>query len=540
MKIGRLKMKNRITILLLLLIPVFAFALEPTIALPPVLLELEDSTIDEIDTPLPQIILPEVAEIEVVLPDLANPEVDLTLLLPDEKALEIDADATSQGHFFDVTVGVGTLASVVAGLDWHYVNDSGLSTKMKFLHDNSMFWNYLPISENRIARTEDFSFDLDYQNEEIREMFDLSLSENQLWNQNKIATMESLTWRNLSIQNRSEHFFDEGLSVRTKLGIQSSIFSENYGNNSRDYSAIMPGLGISLKRDELEFVLDFDYRASGEIGLPQSESDHFLKFFMDFLVPLPYKLKLSGGFGLAWSNDETQNVYNHEFFGITLPFSVKLAGEPFDFFEFSVEGGFKEWSEDYAALQEELRWMQFSRLELGQGWYADANFRFPIKKIATIEAGLEYKNSHRLNYLNTSTLSSGLIEVLQASGETLHLFAGAEVIPNDYISLELDWRGEVLSTLPLATPEHELAFNVKYKIPDEWFGGNMRLGFDYYEEARIPEWDLGFYFKFKEKYTLNIAATDLLAGIYGKEGRPGRGLFVEEGSALALLLKISL
>lgn len=523
--------------------------MEPTIDLPPVLLELEDSMIETVETPLPASALPEMMEIEVPVPETETPQVDLSALLPDDPSLLLAGAEANEGFFVDLTLGTGSLAQTLAELTATYLNGSGLSLRLNAGHESSLFWNYLPMDRKGMDRSESILLDVDYRDAAYRELFDFKLTENQVWTQNRLSAPDSLTWRTLSLQNRSEHFFEEGLSVQTALTAETFLFSENYGDKTRNQSFLLPSVGLFLKRDRLWFSFNADYRLSGEIGAKTAvpaEGNHWVRLLMDFWIPLPHRIRLGGALGAAWSNDPAwreptpTSVYTQDLFGFTLPFSLRLSGTPLQWLDFSLEGGFKAWEEDYDLLQKEISWMNFSRLQLGQGWYFNGRLTFPIQKKAAIETEIDYRKNHRLTVVEAASLQTGLMQLVQRPGEVLFLSAGVEVTPIEWVRLQLKWKGEVLSPEALITPEHRLDFDLHYKIPREWFGGTMRLRFDYYETARIPEWDLSCYFKIKEKYQIRLAATDLLAGIYGEKGRPGRGIFMKPGSALALLFQMSL
>lgn len=507
--------------------------LDPGIELPPVLLEIEDQIIENVETALPDVDLPEASTLSLQLPDAESPMADLDDLSPSGEELVKDKPEDTRGHYFDIIVGVGSLASIFADVTWHYSSGDGVDFSLNLAHENHLFWNYKPLEQQGMSREEAFAFDLSVEKGKNFEQFNFEYDERQFWLQNKVVGVDSVTYRNIALTNAYNRELSDILTLKTRAELVSAMASDNYAENLLSDTLFRPGIGLALEKELYRFELDFDY----QFGASGSDLDHFIRVYSSFDINLPYHLQMGGGFGLNWSSDEKASAYSGDYFGLAFPFAVRFSGEPLDYLEFKIEGGFREKWEDYQALHEQLEWIEMSNVSVQQGWFFDAGIYFPIKKIAKISSELEYWKSSSL--ISLGAMASGLVELIQGAGETLFLSAGVEVTPIDEVSLSLGWRGELLSDKLLVNPEHRIDFLMEYVIPQKWFGGSVELQFDIYEEAWIPEFNLDFFFEIKKGYKIRIIGEDLLSPLYA-EGRPSRSLFIEKGINVAIMAEISL
>ena len=507
---------------------------EPGIELPPVILDLEDTIIESVETALPDIELPNAQSVQVQLPKVQSPSTGLNEINATDDELVLNKPEDEQKNYYDLKFGLGSLMQIYANFTYYHSSGDGLDIELNLFHDSSLFWDYKPITNSAIKREEKIGLDLDYLDDKNRVDFSFGYDEKQIWLQNQVASETSRTFRTLNIDGEYRYQANKHLFLKARIGMQSAITNSGYSESLIFADTLFsPGFGLLLDKNSFKFEVDVDY----QLGSSLDSLDSFFQFMTKFDVELPKNLGIAGGLGLNWSSDPTTNGYDSDIFGLSFPFFAKLYGKPVDFFRFEVEGGFKSWLEDYSEIRDKVDWIDCSDIKIDQGWFFDTKLYWPIKKIAELSTGLEYRKS--VNQMSLSGFTTSLFSIDQISASTLYIFAGAKVKPIEEISLELLWRGEVLSDVSYLDPQHRLNFVFDYTIPKKWFGGSAILQFDVYEEVQIPELSLDFFFEVKKGYKIIIAGNDLLSPIY-ENGRPSRGLFIEKGINVAIMADISL
>lgn len=513
--------------------------LEPVLELPSAFLESEDLLEEAVDSLLPALPLLSPRENILLLPESKSPELE-----------KLEQEEKEESNYFKFMGGIGSLASLMGDFSWYYFSSKGLSSHLRVAHQNSHFWNYLPKDQQGQDRKEEIEWNFSYQEKKYQVSLELDYLEQQSWLQNRVELFDSSVWRRIYFKNDYQYQINSALSSYGEWVLEDWIQTENYAENAQSSLLFDPKIGIRFQQENYSFDFHFDYH------LDYTDSfktvNHFCGAFADFQINLPYRFKLGANLGISYDSNEWSIAYSKNYLaGVQIPFALQFAGTPFDWFSFEIKGGYERYREPLIhRFQEVLAFMNYVDFFNQEAWFFQSTFQFFIQQQVEVFSGIDYRKkghgfilsepSGNLSLLPPSKKhATGLVNLSLYPVETLYFHLGLKSHYRDLIDFFFRYQGELLSPYSLLEPEHRLSLSLDYCIPQKWFGGSFLFQFDVFEEARIPEISLGFFFEVEKGYRLWLKGEDLLSPIYGKAGRPARWNFMEKGIQFALLVEIS-
>ena len=527
--------------------PADAVGQDPDIVLPPMFLEIEDSTKENVTTALPG----SGAAETVVLPELTVPMPDPTESEFDDGQIDAFlATVGGQGALSDS--GNQTVRTLPVGLDGHaglgtvgeielgfslFGNTEKSSFRFSSDHHSRDGFGFRPWGgaffdrENRFSGSHSFR-DRVFGNEFEGSFFSRAFGTQEL-------TVENDARRDLFFAASDRFSLDaEALRFEASVGFDMvHRYTQDVGVGATDlFLDPRAELSVLLPNAKLKFGTGYAWNGSLFAG----DHGHSADFLFEFDAELPKAVNLSGGIGLFWDSRERSSVYGTDFLGFTIPFYLQIYGSASDFFQYRFKGGFENERRSYAELTREFRYPEPVALTALSGWFAEAELDFRIRRLAVISVGLDFdRKSGTLLIDDMKVNPTGLISVTQGIENLLFAFFRTRVNPVEGLDLAVGWEGSLLpANRYYFKPRHCVDGRIEYTIPRRWFTFMTQLRFEYYDRAYIPEWDWGARFRIGDHFSLSLALDDLLSPIY-KEGRPTVwGGYIDPGLGASIQLEI--
>jgi hypothetical protein len=443
---------------------------EPEIVLPPVILELEDLSIERVTADLPgdEELLP--PEQDFPLPEadelvIEEPKIELTLQQANQPAFQL-----REGKYLttDAVLGIGTLNEFYSRLSLYYLGKSP-EGKILYQHETVDGFSSEPpgtghsIDEDRLEGFINFDFN--------RALFRL---------EGVFYDVERGLQEQGSFFSKINRFIVPEAELELKLGEHFSMTSSLYSHFTKqlltggtagtvdiDEYSIGPSLTGKFQFDRGAFGLTPSYRhrdASDLSGFSLNRVQ-VLGFFEADITD-SYRIEGSGGW--YWS-ENTEHLF---------PFQLELAAVVSDFFSFSAGGGrrieefdLKDVYSDYpltdtpVSLDENKEW--FASFRAGwapfQGWM--------------IDGGLTFRDSSAMPDPEEAVdLVTGLFTFNQNDARRLSLDFGARWNISKSFTTRLGWDHEFLDK-PEFYPRNKILFELNGIQQDGKFGGGLTSEF---------------------------------------------------------------
>lgn len=442
---------------------------------------------------------------------------------------------------FDITVGIGSLASFNAHLLWEFFSDDGLHSYIDFSHSNSHFWHYLKASQRGQGREEQFKFGIDWFDEKNQLNLAVEYRENQIWLQNKIENLDSLSWRWLLFDINYIHAINNRLSLELTFNAHNFMKSDNYASNTVAKSLLTPKISFNYFGDfyKLGFNIGYEGRFKNDFT-----SNHLAVFLTDFNIDVKKGLSIFGNFGILYDSDLDSSGYRYNLKGVQLPVSLGLLGMPVSWFSFSFSGGYRNSNNRelfVSALKNESPFFDFVDISSWGGWYFDSAITFFVKESLSFQMGICYDKRGNAIFYEPAYFENptGLIKTKTDTKEQLYYRTLLDYRYKDLLALSLEYQGQLLAKEFFLQPKHLLSASIDYLVPTKTFGGSFDFQLKGYHQFQIPVVDVSFFFEVKKGYRIWLKGLDLLAPIY-KTGRELPIHFIGEGLHVALLAQILL
>ncbi len=518
----------------------------PDIVLPPMFLEIEDSTVENIETFLPssdkeKVSLP---EIEVELPSPADSDIseeDLeSIVLKTEIGLDAiddieDEENKDNGIYsLDAEIGFGSLINPFGNFEV-----SRFSEKHKFVlglhHDSKDGFGFKPLNSGFSEREENLNFSYTYRDKKLVNKLDFEFREVAFGLQGLSSIDSSLVDRMYLISDEVNFYKFELFDL--VFGIDTVILDRRFYNSVSSNLDLLfsPSFVAKFSFPDFNLNIGLDYDLSY-----LKSTEHFFNSYVNFDVKLPKAVNLAGGLGIFWSSRNDLKIYNKDLKGVTFPFFLTIWGNVSNIMSYKFSGGFENSLQKYSDLTYKYRYLDLKYMSDLSGWFARADFKFKVKNFVNIFLGSEFENKAGYIDVNFSNMNgNGLFDYNLEVMNLLYLKLGLLIKPVDLVNIEIKWKGEVLKDYYALVPEHQLDFLLKYKIPKEWFGGSFYLNFKKYDLSFIPDFGLDMFFIVSDNVEINLRAKDLLASIY-KNGRETIwGNYIAPGTNISVSVKLN-
>lgn len=529
-------MKRFLSIGILLLIVHSLFADEtdfagddPDIILPPMFLEIEDVTKEDVKTALPGV----QNEEPIILPELMTPMPDPTETEFDET--QIDAFLSTIGGenaladeekkrekrlipiSLDAHAGLGTVGELDLGFGI-FGNTKNSTFRFDGSHCSHDGYGFRPWGGVFFDSNTLFFGQYAFRRQAFANETEASFQARDFGTQNLTAENDARRDLYFSVADR---FSLEAGALRFEAAAAFDLghrYTTDVGNGVTDlFLQPKAVLDLLLPQTKLTFSVAYGWNGS----LFASDHGHSADFLFEFDAELPQAVNFAGGVGLFWDGRETESVYDADLRGFSIPFYVSIYGTAAEFFQYRFKGGFENEYRSYAALSRDFCFLEPTSLSALSGWFAEAELDFRIRRLARISVGLDFnRKSGTVTTDELKVNTSGLISTSQRIENLLFAFLRTEIRPTDGLEVTAGWEGSLLPDVHYyLKPRHRIDAHLSYTIPRKWFTFDTYLQFDYYDKAYIPEWNLNAFFEINDHFRLALALNDLLSPIY-KEGRP--------------------
>lgn len=520
---------------------------DPDIVLPPMFLEIEDVTKEDVRTALPgaenpdPVILP---ELTVPMPDPTETEFDEMRIdsflseIAGEGALSAPEKKTVKSFpvAFDAHAALGTVGEVDLGFAV-FGNTEKSSFRFSAGHNSRDGYGFRSWGGNFFDRSSSFSGVYTFRDNVFANEADFSFESRAFGTQNLAPDNDT---RRDFIFSAADRFSLDAGSLRFGTSVVFDLlhrYTADVANGSTDVF-LEPRAVLDLMLPKAKLTFGSGYAWNGSFF--DRNNGHSADFLFEFDAELPQAVNLAGGVGLFWDGRERASVYEADMLGFSVPFYLMIYGSAADFFQYRFKGGFENGRISYAALGKEFRYLNPTALSALSGWFAEAELDFRIRRLALITVGIDFdRKSGTVLIDDLKTNADGLIAVSQGIENLLFGFVRTRLNPTDGLKLAAGWEGSLLpANQYYLKPRQCVEGSLEYTIPQKWFTFGTRLLFEVYDKAYIPEWNLNALFAINEHFRLSLALDDLLSPIY-KEGRPTVwGGYIAPGLGASVCLEI--
>jgi len=509
---------------------------EPEIVLPPLLLEVEDLSEEQVSAVLPQGDENLLPTISVPLPDVE--EISLSGLefpldaLPDQPPIiggaasraKIGSDFFSEGM-----LGGGTMSHILGDISLYKIG-SMPSFSMRFSHSILDGYGFREPGSGFKNREDIIEGTLTFDGETIRSETEANYTDVENGLQQN-SDYDSVTHRFYYVG--SNFVFSTPKIVKLYADAQffgvNMILSADSPSNQPELN-LTPGLGLGFAFPAVEFGIRGEYAFRTTFDDNDVYHSAGANAFIDAELPLAIDLSVSGGF--SWDSLSA----------FSFPFEISLRGMVRDFFIYGISGGYRIQPAPYAEIWREYPFFDYSDpLEDTEAWFADGNVEFRFLDAFSIKAGAEFSAvSGELTPASTIDTTTGLYNV-SVTDDVFHLYLSTEFAynPGSIFSGSVGWRGQVLQDQDPLRYEHTLSLSLNLQSPNDRVGGALNASFPFDPGFIVPDVSASGFVKITNGVVLWMEALDVFAPLID-DGRIEWGDYEGPGFHFALKLRISL
>ena len=527
---------------------------EPGIVLPPMLLEVEDLQVEDVQAVLPEDELQLRPEISIPLPDaeeLYLPEDTFDIPYPDQitAAVSLSPITTSPQEeqiprreiFSEGQIGVGLMSHVIGDISLFKLGQSPRFT-LGFFHKKIDGYGFREAGSG-YSHIDDV-LDGSFAYTEIPVDFEIDgwIAEHSEGLQGR-ATYGSVTHRFIGGDASFGYEFSDIFRIDANLGADytGQVLSEvdptedplsGYelaAKTAISGSFVLGPVDLSL-RTEYEFVSNLNYN-------DESRTLHDIAALLMISVTLPLDFVISAEGGAIWNSVSTTLGQQAQSDGFIFPFALRLNGSIGTFMGFATSGGYRREKTRYHQLWRELPLLdhQLSRRSSGAGavepfqdsigWFWQAELLFRIARGFNVTTAIDFG------------LPVGAVEMDTSQDDSTGLFGYKQSVSNPMTQLKadiaLEWNigqgfetylsyGAEILDHQVQDPTHEVTLGFLFDhtggrvgaYVDATMKAFMKLGAENIiggAESLIPFLNLGGYYRVAEGVAFSLEATDLLS-----------------------------
>ena len=509
---------------------------DPGIVLPPVLLEIEDISAEQVDAELPEIGgIPE-ESLDVPLPEPPEIEVPVELLsleegngvsAPEETGAAEGAEPAS--FFSSGRIGLGNMNHIVGdvslyklGLEPHFY--------IQFIHERYDGYNFRPagagffhqhdiVNGNFSFRSENFLLDASLNYEESTDGLQGLVDRSSFVNRT--------LWGDAAFTVPAEGL----LSFTAEL--QSSWSGETVSGADPINSSeviLSPFVKGGLHISPLTLYLSGAYELRFTTGSPAAF--HRIDSALNADFQFDGDLSFGGDVGIAWNSLR----------GIDVPFFVYVKKGFSGIFDLSLSGGYERNQVTYYNLWEEN---SFYRLNPDHPfpervrWYGAADIAWYIRPLLSLSGGVEF--SRYLQDLRPESAydpESGMLLFTQTPSLLLATKADIRWETLEWFSLHAYWEGGFLDVNPFL-PSHTFGIFLELRSKNNKWSGGVTGELPIYSTVEVPEFGLHLSFAPAPGVEFSLRGADLLSPFI-PENRTIWGFYETPGLSVLFTTSISL
>lgn len=527
-----MKSTHLIPLILFIFLPLFCFSQnlepeDPGIELPPIILEIADLVVEDIEAFLPRE--------EEILPSIS-------IILPEPGALIIEEDlftlsvedsmpgrTGSSAFFSDGTIGFGSRNHILGDISLYKTGDSPRFS-LRYYHEQwDGFHNESPGS-GFFSREDAISGGLSLIEQDFKFTAEASFLQDERGLQGH-SDYSTLTHRFYEVAAEAEYRFSPVWAVSGGASFSSADILLSGDNPSfGDELKITPGLILTARREKVFTALSGSYTFSGQKNRgADTGTDHSGDINLLFQAELPSYFDLILQVGAAF----------RENLSVRVPFSALLAGQFSRFLSFSLEGGYRAVENSYTALWREYPYLDLSSLVPSFQWFAELDLSWYAGGAVTLDTSLVFENSEAEIRLNTGeTNSAGLFSLSQFPVYALTPSVDLRIRPSRFMSFTTGFYTRLLDTESIKSGS-ATNFLVSFESEGGRFGTSLGGTFRFAPKMNMPElkWE-GFY-RLSEGVLFMAEIRDFLAPLL-ENGRSLWDPYIEPGFVFILKTQISL
>ncbi len=525
---------------------------EPAIVLPPMFLEVEDLQVEEVEAALPEDEEQLRPEVSIPLPEaeaLYLPEEAFDIPYPDQiSAPESSGETSSVTYierieretpstiFSDGRIGVGAPYHVLGDLTLYKLGDDP-RFRIRFLHDKIDGYGFRPIGSGFYHGVDELEGTFSYDTDSVKFQAEGSIGEFSRGLQDVItdpaSNYESVARQEIggSVDASYLPSDETTLSGGFETRFVNQILSSTDPAISSELS-LRPGIGVSRVLGDFEIggKLDFLF-----LSYNAESADVSDKTIMEasvvgsYFFPIDLDLFFEAGVVVPFTNQP-----------ILPDVSVTFNGGVGTKLRFQSTAGYVSTQPVYADMWDDKPLLSMTDDFAPQStliWSADAQIR-PIPELyVTAGIGVEW-TQNTIDPDADADTTTGLFDFTTKSITTLNTNLTAEWDISSVFSLSGTWRGAFIDRSRFV-PVQEIGIDFDAESPTEKFGGYFGTRLGLWPEARLPEIDLGGFYRVSDSVMFELDAVDVLSPVL-ESGRQGWGEYVKTGFNILLTTKISL
>mgnify|MGYP001329639468 CR=1 FL=1 len=516
---------------------------EPEIVLPRMLLEIQDLSVERVETVLPE-------ELELEVPNVTLPLPEEKEMYVSDSAFDVTVDRIELAHgpvaaressiFSDGMVGVGSMNHILGSISIYKLGTEPRFS-LQFSHEGlDGFARHNP-GEGFFLREDSLSGSLGLRDGTFQTDIAASFHERELGLQQVSARFSSVTHR--FIDGSSLFTLSPSdvlrLSGSLEAGATNMLLtlrnSDDPGGNTFSEYTVSP---------VLEAVFEYPSYSFGFLGTYgfRTLADHADSsahrgalggsFDLEFSIPL----YLEGGIGVYWNS--VSDLY--------VPFDLGITARYHDVLSVFVKGGYAVEEQSFTWLWETVPLVDVRTgtqpLRDAAGFYVEGGFGWLLMNGMSLEGRLGFMDQSNAVSVRFDRFDPQTGLYAWESGSFLRLAASLAFSWEwrDTFSFGLRYAGEFLEH-PAQVPDHSFSLNADLISPSGRFGGSIGTALDLYSASAIPELDLGGFFRLSDGLRFSLEAKDLLS-VFLEHGRKyyGDGEYTAPGFHLTLKTQISL
>ncbi len=513
---------------------------EPEIILPPVVLEIEDLSVERVEAKLPpeEDLLPPPRDVLLVdVGDLviADPSVPTT-------AVATGGAGAGDGNRFlatDVRLGAGSANHVTGSIALKTLGPLPRFS-LDFAHETMDGSTANPLDTGFGRRSDLLSGALSFARGSLGADLAGSFAEEEAGLQGLTAGGPYATRLARTVEGRASFSAKpvDQLTLSAALDASADTLRlDGPGLSPESEYRIAPSLSARAAFTAVRLGLDarYAYRSSTPAGASRL---HRVSAGLWFEADLPASLILNGSVGWFGSSSTGAALV-----ASLVPFEVRLTGTPTPFLTLSAGGGYRVTQLDMRDAARLSPLIAPAAPADDSGWFADGSLRLTFTRDLSVSARAAFSTASAALDADPAALASGLYPLASRQGSRLTTDLGMRWGITQEISVSASYAHEWVA-LAVLVPSDRLAVELAGLQSAGRWGGNLSVDWTLPQPVsgvpvQLPLLRASGFFAVSEVVTLQLGASDLLAPLLAGGARTGFGGYAEPGFRVTASVRMS-
>ncbi|MBI9109041.1 MAG: hypothetical protein JEZ04_20020 [Spirochaetales bacterium] len=518
------------------------------IILPPMYLEIEDLSVEDINAVIPDEDSIYLSAVEMPLPepgDMKIPAEVFALSGPGIPDAHVDGETGGRSFFSEGTIGAGTSYNITGDINLYRIGELP-DFRLRYYHNGYDGFAGQNTGEGFSYREELIEAEMNYSEEGFSS--DFYVENNEIENGLQgLADYFSMTHRLTELEAGLGWMLTDNLELTADVdGSASGMVLSASSPLESSVFTLQPKAGLWVGDENLRVGLDLRYDLegsfpiAGQAGLAQAAQ--LLGADLGFNAVLSEEFKFNLEAGVLWKD------YTELYF----PFALSVSGIIDGNLDYALSGGYEAGRQYYKDLWKDYPFASapadsavLEELPLTHGWFGEGSLGWNILENFIVRSSVSFSNLTDALMPGTSTLT-GLGSV--TTHDRICLDADAEFYfrLSDGFAMTAGWEGQLLDQIDFFLPRHKIYADLELNSDD----GNMGLiagsEFRFYDDSQswyvndwLPVLRLEGYLRFSDSFMLSVFAEDLASGLLSSGRNYWNGYF-DRGLFLQIKTKISL